>query len=259
MNDIADQEHSETPKADRLSKLGYSERWMRDALRSVESAGFFESLEVDMTECQAVISELRHSGIQVTYTHLMVRAVALVLERHPEFHQMVAGTHRLSPVSVDIGLSVSADMFVAPVLVVQDAAAKRIREIVLEVEQRAPEVRNQQAQYLKNLNTWGRLVPFGILRRWYLRTMIESLAFRKRIVGTFQVSCVPTVDQFVPLLFISTAIFGVGRIRARVIAQNGLPIVKPTVFLSCCVDHKVWDGVMASSFLNSAPVSCASP
>jgi pyruvate/2-oxoglutarate dehydrogenase complex dihydrolipoamide acyltransferase (E2) component len=250
MRDNTDQDHFSPQKVDRFSKLDHSERWMRDALKSVDSAGFIESLEVDMTQAKAVISELRRSGVRVTYTHLMVRAAAMVLERRPELHQMVAGTYRLSPGTVDIGLSVSAGMFVAPVLIIQDAAAKTIREIAAEVEQRTPEVREQQVRFLNTLRTWGRLVPFGMIRRWWLRTLIDSIPFRRRSVGTFQVSCVPTVDQIVPLLFTSTAILGVGRVRDRVKAEKGQPVVRPTAILSCCVDHKVWDGVMASSFLN---------
>ena len=234
---------------DKYVKLDYAERWMRDGLSVVDAPGFFQSLEVDMSQGKAVIGKLRQAGVQVTYTHLFVRAVALVLARRPELHQLVSGRSKLLPGTVDIGLSISGSMFVAPVLVIRDAARKTLVEIAAEVAEKAPGIREQQEKFLETIRKWGWLVPFGWLRRWYLRVLTRQLWFRRQGVGTFQVSCLPDVDQFVPLLFSTSAILGAGRVCDRVVASDGQPRVTPTVILSCCADHKVWDGVKAATFL----------
>jgi len=234
---------------DKYLKLDYAERWMRDGLSVVDAPGFFESVEVDMSQARAVIEKLRQTGVHVTYTHVYVRAVALVLSRRPELHQLVSGRRRLLPGTVDIGLSVSGSMFVAPVLVIRDAARKTVVEIASEVAEKVAGVREQQEKFLETIRKWGLLVPFGWLRRWYLRLLTRQLWFRRQGVGTFQVSCLPDVDQFVPFLFATSAILGAGRVCDRVIARDGQPRVAPTVILSCCVDHRVWDGVKAATFL----------
>jgi hypothetical protein len=60
---------------------------------------------------------------------------------------------------------------------------------------------------------------------------------------------VPQVDVFAPLLFNTAAALGVGRVRDRVVALNGVPTVRPTVTLTCCLDHAVWNGMEAAQFL----------
>jgi len=234
---------------DKYVKLDYAQRWMRDGLSVVGAPGFFASLEVDMSQGNAVIDKLKRTGVRVTYTHLYIRAVALVLSRKPDLHQLVSNTCLLSPGTVDIGLSVSGSMFVAPVLVIRDVARKSLVEIASEVADKVSGVRAQQEEFLEAVRKWGWLVPFGWLRRWYLRVLTKQLWFRRQGVGTFQVSCLPDVDQFVPFLFSTSAILGAGRVRDRVIVKDGQPHVTPTVILSCCADHKVWDGAKAATFL----------
>jgi hypothetical protein len=61
-------------------------------------------------------------GLRVTYTHVIVRAVALALARHPEVHVLVAGARRMRPETVDIALSVAAETTYAHVTVDAPAA-----------------------------------------------------------------------------------------------------------------------------------------
>lgn len=237
--------------ADNYTRLDYAERWMRDGFSVVPPPGFFVSLEVDMSNVARLLARLKERGERVTYTHIFVRAVALVLDRHPDLHHLLSHRWRLSPCSVDIGLSVAGSMFAAPVLVIRDAARKSLAEIREETIRGAPAVRASQQRFLRMLRRWGWLVPFGVLRRAFLRFITRQLWFRRKGVGTFQISCAPQVDQIVPFLFQTTAILGIGRVCQRLgISQHGEPQVRPTVFLSCCADHRVWDGNTAATFLN---------
>ena len=54
---------------------------------------------------------------------------------------------------------------------------------------------------------------------------------------------------FAPMLFNTSAALGIGRVRDRVIAVNGVPAVRPMVTLTCCLDHAVWNGMAAARFL----------
>ncbi len=47
-----------------------------------------------------------------------------------------------------------------------------------------------------------------------------------------------------------SAVLAVGRIADRVIAENGAPVVKPTIRFSLSMDHRVLDGALAASFLD---------
>ena len=83
-----------------------------------------------------------------------------------------------------------------------------------------------------------------------MRFLLRRIWYRRKVSGTFQVTCVPQVDLAVPLLFNTSGALGVGRVRDRVIADGGIAVVRPVVTLTCCVDHAVWNGMAAARFLS---------
>lgn len=234
---------------DRYEKLDYADRWINDGFRIADAPGFFVSVEVDMSRAQDIVARLRDSGIKATYTHLVVRAVALTLARHPELHILVAGNRRLFPERVDIALSVSGEGVYAPMMILEGADRKNLQQVALEVIERTPAVREKEKQTLAGLRKWGRILPLSWLRQRFLRLMNKSFLVRRSSNGTFQVTCISQVDVFVPYMFGTSAALGVGRVRDRVVAINNQPAVRPTLTLSCCVDHKAWDGMAAATFL----------
>lgn len=233
----------------RFERLDPAERWMADGLRVSGRADLFVAEEVDMSQAQAAIQQLREAGIKATYTHVFIKAAAVALARNPELHQMVVGSRRFVPDSVDIGLSVAGSGVVAPVLVIKRAHRKTLEEIAEEVLTGAERVRTENEQMLNGLRRRRWLVLTGSLRRLIIHTLMRSIKFRHRGVGTFQVSCLKDVDQFVPMLHASGAILGTGRVRDRVVAIDGKPQVRSTVIITCCADHAVWDGVRATQFV----------
>ena len=202
-----------------------------------------------MSQARAAIGKLRDNGVKATYTHVFVRAVALSLARNPQLHNFVRGSKRYEPYQVDIGLSVSGSSVVAPVMVIEGADKKSLADIAQEIIARAPEVRERNDRMLARLNRYGGWVPFGWLRRLVVRMLMTSIAIRHASAGTFQVSCLNEVDQFAPLLLTTGAIIGTGRVRDRAVVLNGALEVRPTVIITCCADHKAWDGIRAGNFL----------
>ena len=238
-------------QTDTIEKLDYADRWIGDAIAVLPDPGFFVLTEIDMTSCNDLIQQFRDKGVKVTYTHIFIRAVALVLSKHPDLHQLIKGTRRLLPRNVDIGLSVEGDSVAAPVMVIANAESKTLQEIAHEVVNRAPDIRSEDTKKLRDYRRWGRVVPFGFLRRWILRIVLNQPGFVRERVGTFQVTSVRQVDIVAPLVPTAGAILGVGRVRDRVLVINGKQEIRPTAFISCSADHKLWDGARAAKFMTA--------
>ncbi len=197
---------------------------------------------VDMTHAKAALGLLKAAGIRATFTHLIVRAAAIALARNPESHQIVCGYRRLTPGSVDIGLSMAGETTYAPVVVLPSMDKKPLGELVEFSNEAIVAAREKEAKDLKSIRRIGCIVPFGFLRRFVLRLLQGTFWFRRRLAGTFQVSCLPGVDMVAPLLFYTGSLLGAGSVSDRVVAVDGAPAVRPTVWLTLCADHVAMDG-----------------
>jgi hypothetical protein len=230
------------------------ERWLADACRVAESPGGVLECEIDMSGAKRLLERMRVQGVRCTYNHFVVRAAALALARHPELAFSVAGNRRVLHDQIDVTLSVSADSFVAPLMRLEDAGRRELRELAGEISARAPQVRAEHEQNLARARIWGWLVPFGFLRRWIVRRITGSAAMRRKVAGTIQITCVPSVDRVLPNFFLSAAALGVGAVRERAVAIDGALHVRPTLWVCCPLDHKAWDGQRAATFLNELRV-----
>jgi pyruvate dehydrogenase E2 component (dihydrolipoamide acetyltransferase) len=228
--------------------LDFAERWLRDGLHVVRPAFSVHQVSVDMTHALRRLEQLRRDGVQATSTHLLVHAAARALAANPQLHQLVAGWRRQRPARIDIGLSVTGETFVTPVLVLEGADRKTIAELAAETARRVPEVRAADHRLLETLRRWGWLLPFAFLRRAVLRLLFTSPTFRRQGVGTFQVSTVPA-DWALSSSFSTAGVLVGGQIWSRVMAVEGQPVVRPTMMLTLSSDHGVWDGKAAARFL----------
>jgi pyruvate dehydrogenase E2 component (dihydrolipoamide acetyltransferase) len=231
-----------------VERLDFAERWLRDGMSVLRPALSVHQITVDMTNALARFEQLRREGVHVGATHLLIQAAAKALAANPQLHQIVAGSRRLRPESVDIGLSVAGETFVAPVLVIKAADTKSLGEIAAEIATRTPEVRQQDAQMIRALRRLGWLVPIGVLRRALLRLLFTSPMFRRGGVGTFQVSTVP-VDWALSGTFSTAGVLVGGAVQSRVVAVGGVPAVRPMMTVTLSGDHAVWDGRGSARFL----------
>ena len=232
-----------------IQNIDYGARWLRDGLEKSTHAGAMEVLDVDVTDAAQLLKQLKTQDRTVTWTHVFVRAVALTLDRNPDLHQLVAGNKEIHPETVDICLSVAGVSSVTPVVIIQDAARKDVFAIGAEVMRRSPEAVKENERMLAAVRRWGWILPFSMLRRALLGFLLRQTWYRRKVSGTFQVTCVPQVDVVVPLVFNTSGALGIGRVRDRVVAVNGVPMVRPVVTLTCCFDHSVWNGMAAARFL----------
>ncbi len=231
---------SQTP--DEIETLSHGERWFLDGFEVIQPAGGLVTRVVDMSRAREVIKRLRAMGVAASFTPLVVRATALALSRCPEAHKLVCGYRRMTPGRVDIGLSVAGQTSYAPVLVIPDAASRPLPDLVSFLTEQVPKTREKELRDLEGMRKNGWLIPIGFLRRAILRLLTRTFWFRRKLVGTFQMTLLRDVDTAIPLLFYTGAALGMGEVRDRVIAVDGQPVVRPTVILSMAMDHRTLDG-----------------
>jgi pyruvate/2-oxoglutarate dehydrogenase complex dihydrolipoamide acyltransferase (E2) component len=225
------------------TSFDYAERWLRDGLQTLRPPFSVSQTTADMTHAMRRLEELTRGGVHATFAHLLVHAAAGALAANPNLHQLIVGNRRHFPERIDIRLSAAGDTSVAPVLVLEGADKKTVVELAEETERRAVEASDDDQRMLQTLRRWGGLVPFGFLRLALLRAL-----FRPKGAGTFQVSTVP-VDWALSSTFSTPGVLVGGQVRSRVVVVDGQPAVRPTMVLTLCADHGVWDGRGASRFL----------
>ncbi len=228
--------------------LDFAERWLRDGLQTLNPALSAVQLTVDMTNALQRLETLRREGIPASPTHVLVRAAARSLAANPDVHQLTAGNSRHYPSRVDIGLSVTGEAFVNPVLIVEGADQKSVAEIASEVSARVPEVQKADQRMLQMLRRWGWMLPFGIMRRAFLRMLFTNPTFRRKGAGTFQVSTTPG-DWGMTSSFSTAGVLIGGQVRSRVLVVDDQPVVRPSMLITLSCDHAVWDGRAAVRFM----------
>jgi acyl transferase domain-containing protein/NADPH:quinone reductase-like Zn-dependent oxidoreductase/acyl carrier protein len=237
--------------ADVIDTIPMGERWLADGFRVIPAAGGFAQGTVDMTRATAALNALGDAGLRGTFTHILLRAAALALARHPKLHQSIIGYRKLTPGAVDIGLSMAGQTTYAPVVVLPAVDQTPLRALVGQVEKAIAAARLKEAVDLENMRRVGWMTPFGFFRRFVIRWLQSTFWFRRRLVGTFQVSSVPTVDAAVPLQFYSGSILSFGRVRNNVVAVDGRIETRPTLSLTICVEHVAMDSMRAAALLNA--------
>jgi pyruvate dehydrogenase E2 component (dihydrolipoamide acetyltransferase) len=183
-------------------------------------------VEADMAEASKLRKQLsaewegKH-GVKVTFTDLIVKAVAKALVEHPEVNSSFAedGIRRHRRVGVGVAVAVEQGLIVP---VVQDADSLPLLEISRKVRQLADTAR------------LGQLGPDNLRGGTFTVTNMGMLG----------------VDHFTPIINTGEgAILGVGRIADRPAVVDGALAIRPIVPLSLSFDHRLIDGASAAVFL----------
>src|SRR5262249_60784262 len=78
--------------------------------RAADDPSVYAALELPMRNALAYLERVREeTGVRVTVTHLVARALALAMHRYPQLNGIVARGRILLPDSVDIFLHVATD------------------------------------------------------------------------------------------------------------------------------------------------------
>jgi pyruvate dehydrogenase E2 component (dihydrolipoamide acetyltransferase) len=179
--------------------------------------------EADVTDLQQVREELKQH-FSLTYTDLIVKAVALTLKAHPRLNAWVDENGIQLQRAIHIGVAVALeDGLIVPV--VRHADRKSLREIA------------QETQRLANLAREGKLTQEDVTG------------------GTFTVTNLGMygVDAFTPIINPpEVAILGIGRIVEKPArGPQGGVLWRQVLTLSLTFDHRAVDGAPAAAFLQA--------
>ena len=187
---------------------------------------FFVSRDADATALNAarerLIPEIEKShGVKVTHTDLIVAAVAHALQRHP----------RMNATWNPNGIVVNTDINVAIAIAVEHAVVSPVIHKADTLSLGDIAVRRRE---LADRALAGRLQPADI----------TGATFTVSNLGMFH------VDAFTAIIVPPQAgILAVGGIADRVVAVDGLAVVRPMMTLTVSSDHRVVDGARAAQFL----------
>ncbi len=231
---------------DRYEKLQPSEQLFHDAQSILEPAGAIGFEDVDMTVTQEIIAQAKRQGIRCTYTHIVVRAVAITLVRHPDLNRLMLKKRLVYPATVDIGVAVHTENSTAapsPEIVINDAGQKDLSQIGQEIIKRTTQVRGYEDQERhKRLDRLARIFFAAWMRRALFRRMRSQMPIIRKMFGTFHVSSLPIVKHAASLRFPNSAMLLIPRVDERPVVRNGQVVVRPICTMGLMVNRHMWDG-----------------
>lgn len=192
-----------------------------------DSAQTTMAMDIDVTSLVSLYKqkreEYKEANIKLSYTAILLKAVATALSKHDRFRTVITENNTLLTKSdVNIGIAVDIeDGLIVPVL--KNANQKNMQTICLELEDLAKRARENNLT-MDELNegtiTITNLGMFGI-------------------------------KYFTPVLNLpESAILGVGTLTQQPVVVDGGIHVKSIMTLSLTHDHRVIDGAPAARFLN---------
>jgi pyruvate dehydrogenase E2 component (dihydrolipoamide acetyltransferase) len=201
---------------------------IRNMVRSkAEAPHFYIQMDVSTDALREVRDQVnREAGDKrprLTYTHLMLKAAALALERHPAVNATYRPEENDIAIydAINVGLAVDVqDELVAPT--VKDCQGRSVWELAEEANsliQRARMRKLQPADYADGTFTISNLGMFGVDRFYAIITPPQS------------------------------SILSVSSIAQRPIVRDGKIEIGSITTLGLSVDHRVVDGVRAAQFL----------
>ncbi len=195
---------------------------MADSMR--EAPHFFVTSEIDMSEAVRLRTSLKLSDRvpgEVTYTHLLVKAAAVALQRHPRVNAAFTPEGRVFRDDVNIGIAVALeDGLIVPVL--HDCQRLSLLEIAA------------QAGALVERARSGKPRP-------------EDLSG-----GSFTISNLGMypVEHFTAVINPpQAAILATSAIKERPVVREGQIAIARTMLVTLSSDHRVLDGATSAQFL----------
>jgi pyruvate dehydrogenase E2 component (dihydrolipoamide acetyltransferase) len=198
---------------------------MHDSLQSM--AQLTMNMDVVMDDAvrlrTQLLEEWKSEGLRITYTDLVIRAVAKALEKHPLMNSIFGEREITLKGAINVGMAVAVeDGLLVPV--VQDANLRSVGNLVAETARLANAAREGQLS-------------------------VDDLQG-----GTFTVTALGMfgVDSFTPIINApQVGILGVNRIRDELAWDGNTPVKQQRMMLSLTWDHRAIDGAPAAAFLGT--------
>ena len=190
---------------------------------------FYVSVQVDMTEAARLREGLNSvietkSGVRLSFTHLLVKAVASALEKYPQLDATVEDDEVRIWKDINIGIAVSLeDGLIVPVL--RGANKLDLFEITSRVSELVAKARKKRLR----------------------EDEFSGGTFTISNMGAFD------VDSFIAIINVpEAAILATGRISDKPAVVDGELTIRKIMTMTLSADHRVVDGVTAAKFLQEA-------
>jgi pyruvate dehydrogenase E2 component (dihydrolipoamide acetyltransferase) len=184
------------------------------------------TLSVDMSEAARLRSRLlasmeQRTGFRLSFTAILIRAVASTLPRHPYLNASLAGDQVILWEDVNVGVATSIeDYLIVPVI--REAQTKDLEQVVADL---------------------GELVERARAKRLTPSEMAGS-TFTISNLGMFG------IESFTAIINPpESAILAVGKIVDTPVQVEGQIELRPTMQLTLSADHRMVDGVAGARFL----------
>jgi len=217
----------------------------------------YGQLRLDARPIVAFVEAARAHGHHVTPTHLVGRAVAHVLDRHPDLDVRIVGGRAYPRPSVEVFFitAVGGGHDLSGVKVAR-ASRKSVYEIAAEVERRARALKaGDDPGFAKSKRLTDTLPP-SVLRvalraiTWVTTTHgvplpalgLEASPFGGAMITSVGMFGLPA--GFAPLarLYGVPMVVAVGEIADEPVAEGGRVVVRPMLPIAATLDHRYLDG-----------------
>ncbi len=235
---------------------------------------FFGDLEVDAATLLHYLNTVRTAtGVHVTPTHAVVRAIAHGLRTVPQLNIRIARNREFQRESVDVLVIVAAGDEELTGLKVANADAKSLVDVAREVEARTALIRAGDDPGFGKSKRMLSVLPRSVLRwgiglsAWLtsdLNLDLSRYGLPRQAFGSAMVSSIgmtgirhaysPLAPYYrVPLLVL------VGAITAKPVVVSGEVLARPVLTLTATFDHRYTDGLRAAAFARAAQAYLADP
>lgn len=222
----------------------------------------YSTLEIDVSEALPFLEEIRgRTGVRVTMTHLVIKAIAEALHRHPECNGIVRRGWVWLREQVDVFAQVVTDEGEdLGGLKIENAAKKSIAEVAAEMQRRVERIRAHDDPELETSKRMLDRVP-----NFLLGPMMRLTELASHGLGLDLTRFGLKPDPFGGAMVSSIAAFGldcalapivpfsrcpivliVGRVQMRPWVVNGEVVARPVLALGATFDHRLLDGAQAS-------------
>jgi pyruvate dehydrogenase E2 component (dihydrolipoamide acetyltransferase) len=205
---------------------------MAESMR--QAPHFYVTTEIDMSESVRLRTSLKLSDrveAEVTYTHLLVKATAVALERHPSMNATFAGDGRELKSEINIGIAVALeDGLIVPVL--HGCQKMSLLDVAA------------QAHALVERARTGKPTSKDLSG------------------GTFTISNLGmySVEHFTAVINPpQAAILATSAIKERPVVRDGQVVISRTMMVTLSCDHRVLDGATGARFLEELKSLLESP
>ncbi len=243
--------------------------------RGANDPSIYGNTEIDMRAANALLARERAAGTRVTVTHLVARAVAISLARHPELNARVRFWGKLERrKSVDLFVQVASEDG-------RDLSGHRIAgadkltlaQLAAALGEAAQKIRKDEDPKFKQSKSMLRALPWWFLRSflgvasWLTNELNFDLSGSGMPADPFGAAMVTSLgmhgvdEAYAPLTPVARCLMIalVPAVREKPVVEEGQIVIRPILKLCATFDHRIIDGFSAATLCREIRALFAAP